>query len=286
MTCSHKTNCSVHLGVNCSAHLFTFLNLFLHHSSNSRTDLHGCPDGSFSISFPARSSYSTEYSWLNRPGFFSSNFKAKPATAVISPTMYFVFPDKKSLHGIILLLIRVNNGGFTVMLGPAHLCFPFNFHTQRLHLCVFRYIQNDLSRYKIPAGEGVALIDRIVSNRNVWHLVSWCQSASDVWTELLEFITTTVTLLQETINKACGLAVGGTYCSLKLILGVVYIYIGAWWKMRTVGLKTIQSMQKPSLVTEMGLCRGANLGKEQISCCIKTSRSHNCSPPPKKTTFF
>ncbi len=105
--------------------------------------------------------------------------------------MYFVFPNKKSLHGIILLLIRVNNGGFTVMLGPAHLCFPFNFHTQRLHLCVLRYIQNDLSRYKIPAGEGIALIDRIVSNRNVWHLVCWCQSASDVWTELLEFITTT-----------------------------------------------------------------------------------------------
>ncbi len=89
--------------------------------------------------------------------------------------MCFVFPDKKPLDGIILLLIRVNNSGFTVMLGPAHLCFPFNFHTQRLHLCVLRYIQNDLSRYKIPAGEGIALIDRIVSNRNVWHLVSWCQ---------------------------------------------------------------------------------------------------------------
>ncbi len=176
--------------------------------------------------------------------------------------MCFVFPDKKPLDGIILLLIRVNNSGFTVMLWPAHLCFPFNFHTQRLHLCVLRYIQNDLSRYKIPAGEGIALIDRIVSNRNVFHrhLVSWCQYL--LLTSELNSMKLSLQLSHAIAGNTQSMWASRTY--LKIILGVVYIYIGP-------GENEISQIKtKPDL---MRLCQGTNLGKATKFCCIKASRA-------------
>ncbi len=202
--------------------------------------------------------------------------------------MCFVFPNKKSLHGIILLLIRVNNGGFTVMLAPAHFCFPFNFHTQRLHLCVLRYIQNDLSRYKIPAGEGIALIDRIVSNRNVWHLVCWCQSASDVWTQWNDryynesYVPPTAGSLTLHIslnvsgNRILDANVGrGLYFTCY-----IWTWTWTWWK---------KDQSDKSQISR--LCRGSNLGKATQFCCIKASSARSvaitiCHKKTKQNSFW
>ena len=49
-------------------------------------------------------------------------------------------------------------------LRPQHAGLPLKLHQQRVHLAVLGHLQRHLARHAVPAGERVALIDRVVGD--------------------------------------------------------------------------------------------------------------------------